>query len=96
MNGGACDNLYDVDEGSTTDTTGEALQNWEALGAMADAVAAESPLDGLDLCRSSLNNSEALYSEIKNVGFTMRDRSSGEHIGVLREELEAFEELAEL
>jgi len=96
MNGLECDSLYPEDDGSTTDNTGEALQNWEGLRAMADEVEVDSTVEALELCRESLHNAEALYSQIKNYGFTLRDRSSSDHIEVLREELDAFEELAEL
>jgi hypothetical protein len=96
MNNLDCDSLYPSDEGSTTDNTGEALQNWEGLRSMADAVEAESTIEALVLCRETLNNAESLYTEINSVGITLRDRSSSDHIQVIREELDAFEGLAEL
>lgn len=96
MNGLPCDEFYDPEDGSSADPTGEALQNWEALRAMAEAVDSNDQEASLATCRGALDAAEALYVEIQNYGYTLRDRSSRAHIDLIREELDAFEELAEL
>lgn len=96
MNELPCDELYDQGDGSSTDSNGEALQNWEALRSMSELCDPEDTPGSLDSCREALNTAEALYVAIQNYGYTLRDRSSRVHLDLLREELEAFAELAEI
>jgi hypothetical protein len=96
MNELPCDDLYDQDDGSSTDSNGEALQNWEALRSMSELSDPEDTPGSLASCREALDTAEALYVAIQNYGYTLRDRSSRVHLDLLREELDAFEELAEI
>lgn len=91
-----CDGYYDEEEGSVPDTTGEALQNWEGVGAMNELVSEGDVEASLQSCRDALDQAEELYIRIREYGLTMRDRSGAGHIEMIREELRAFEELAEL
>lgn len=96
LNDLSCDDYYDEDEGSAPDSTGEALQNWEGIGAMNELVHSGDVEASLESCRNALDEAEELYVRIREYGLTMRDRSGAGHIEMIREELNAFEELAEL
>lgn len=96
LNGRSCDGHYDEDEGSTPDTTGEALQNWEGIRALNELVVAGNIGASLAACRDALDRAEDIYVRIREYGLTMRDRSGPGHIELIREELSAFEALAEL
>jgi hypothetical protein len=50
----------------------------------------------LENYRGALDEAEEIYGRIQEYGLTMRDRSSAAHINAIREELDLFEELAEL
>jgi hypothetical protein len=91
------DNSYDPDEGSAPDSpTSEALQNWEGIKAMSMHAEEGDVYASLKNCRGALDDAEEIYARIQEFGLTMRDRSSAAHINAIREELDAFEELAEL
>ena len=97
LNGGTCDDYYDPDEGSEPDTTGEALQNWEAIRMMNDDLVVESDVAAsIEECRSALDEAQDLYTRVHRYGLTLRERSSPAHIDLIREELSEFEGLAEL
>ncbi len=97
MNELSCDDFYDPNEGSAPDcTTSEALQNWEGLNAMNQLAVEGDVVASLENCRNALDEAEDIYVRIQEYGLTMRDRSSAAHIRLIREELEEFEELAEL
>jgi hypothetical protein len=91
-----CDDYYDEDEGSAPDTVGEVLQNWESIGALNELVTNGNIGGSIESCRAALDEAEELYVRIRDYGLTMRDRSGAAHIGLIREELTTFEELAEL
>ncbi|MCP5547766.1 MAG: hypothetical protein H7A50_10385 [Akkermansiaceae bacterium] len=97
MNGLSYDDCYDPDEGSAPDSPiSEALQNWQGIAAM-NMHAVEDDVDvSLENCRGALDEAEEIYGRIQEYGLTMRDRSSAAHIVAIREELDSFEELAEL
>ena len=91
------DYCYEADEGSAPDSlTSEALQNWEGIRAMNMHAAEGDVYASLENCRGALDEAEEIYGRIQEYGLTMRDRSSAAHIAAIREELDAFEELAEL
>lgn len=96
MNDLPCDDYYDPENGSAPEAMEDALQNWECLGAMRDLVVPGDVPASLDLCRQALDEAEELFVNIGDYGLTMRDRSSGAHIEMIREEISAFSELAEL
>lgn len=96
MNDLQCDDYYDPENGSTPESIEEALQNWESLGAMNDLVVAGDVPASLESCGQALDEAEELFVSIGEYGLTMRDRSSGAHIEMIREEISAFSELAEL
>lgn len=96
LNGLPCDDYYDEEEGSAPDSIGEALQNWEGIGTMNEIVHSGNVAASLATCRDALDAAEELYVRIRDYGLTMRDRSGAGHIALIREELSAFEELAEL
>lgn len=97
LNGLPQDDHYDPDEGSAPDSlTSEALQNWEGINAMNMHAVEGDVYASLENCRAALDESEEIYGRIQEYGLTMRDRSSAAHINAIREELDSFEELAEL
>ncbi len=96
MNHLPCDDYYDPENGSAPEAMEDTLQNWECLGAMSDLVIPSDIPASLDLCRQALDDAEELFVNIGDYGLTMRDRSSGAHIDMIREELSAFADLAEL
>jgi len=97
MNELSFDDRYDPDEGSAPDsTTSEALQNWEAINAMNGLAVQGDVSTSLENCRNALDRAEEIYVRIQGYGLTMRDRSSAAHIDLIRDELAAFEELAEI
>jgi hypothetical protein len=91
-----CDQYYDEEEGSVPDSAGEALQNWEGIGSMNELVSQGDVEASLHACRDALDQAEELYVRIREYGLTMRDRSGAGHIELIREELNSFEDLAEL
>ena len=97
LNGLSFDDCYDPDEGSAPDSpTNEALQNWQGIKAM-NMHAVEGDVEAsLANCRGALDEAGEIYGRIQEYGLTMRDRSSAAHIEAIREELDSFEELAEL
>ena len=96
MNDLPCDDYYNPENGSAPEAMEDTLQNWECLRAMSDLVVPSDIPASLDLCRHALNEAEELFVNIGDYGLTMRDRSSGAHIEMIREEISAFAELAEL
>ncbi len=96
LNGGPIDNHYEEDEGSRPSSIGEALQNWDCLRLLARMVVPGNPEASLDLIKAALNSAEETYAEIGASGISLRERSNNEHIQLLREELAAFKELAEM
>ena len=96
MNDLPCDDYYDPENGSAPESIEDALQNWECLGAMGELVVPGDVPASLDLCRRALTGAEELFVSIGDYGLTMRDRSSGAHVEMIREEISAFSELAEL
>lgn len=96
LNGLSGDDYYDEEEGSTPDATGEALQNWQGISALNELVQPGDVEGSLEACQVALNDAEELYVRIRDYGLTMRDRSGPGHIELIRDELRAFEELAEL
>ena len=96
MNGLLTDEYYDPENGSAPESVEEALQNWACLAAMRGLAIPGNVGGSLEACHDALNQAEELFVEIANYGVTMRDRSSGAHVEMLREELHAFAELAEL
>jgi len=97
LNGLSLDDCYDPEEGSAPDSlTNEALQNWQGINAMNLHAVEDDVYASLESCRGALDEAEEIYGRIQEYGLTMRDRSSAAHINAIREELDAFEELAEL
>jgi hypothetical protein len=97
LNGLSFDDCYDPEEGSAPDTlTSEALQNWQGIQAMSGLAVENDVYASLENCRNALDEAEEIYGRIREYGLTMRDRSSPAHIEAIREELNSFEELAEL
>ena len=90
------DDYYNPNEGSEPESVEEALQNWDCLDLMKDLIVTGDVSASLARCRQALDDAEELYVEIEDYGITMRERSSAAHIEAIREELAAFEELAEL
>lgn len=97
MNGLSYDECYIPDEGSAPDSpTSEALQNWEGINSLNEWAVEGDVSASLARCRTALDEAEEIYVGIQEYGLTMRDRSSAAHIELIREELNEFEELAEL
>ena len=73
------------------------MQNWDCLRLMADNLIMEGDvMASLNSCREALDGAEELYAEFNQHGITLREKSSNQHVGMIREELRDFEELAEL
>lgn len=97
LNGYSYDDCYDPEEGSAPDSpTSETLQNWQGINNINMLAVEDDVYASLENCRNALDEAEEIYGRIREYGLTMRDRSSSAHIVAIREELDAFEELAEL
>jgi hypothetical protein len=96
LNGGPTDSYYDEDEGSRPSQLGESLQNWECLRRLCQLVVSGNPDASLENIGTALDQAEDTYARIGALGLTLRERSNKEHIQLLREELAAFRELAEI
>ena len=97
LNGLPSDVLYPENEGSTPDTVGEAVQNWEAIGAMIARCSHQSVETSLAACEQSLDTAEALYAEVAiKVPLRIDQRSNADHIPAIRAELQEFAQLAEI
>lgn len=97
LNGLSFDECYDIEEGSAPDSlTNEALQNWQGINVMNMHAVDGDVCASLENYRGALDEAEEIYGRIQEYGLTMRDRSSAAHINAIREELDLFEELAEL
>ena len=96
LNGSGTDGFYNEDEGSRPSSIGEALQNWECLRVLSQLVTAGDPEISLAAIEQAIAQSERTYGEIGASGITLRERSNNDHLPYLREELEAFRNLAEL
>lgn len=97
LNGLKGDELYPVDQGSTPSTIGEAVQNWEAVGAMIARCQLPTVAASITACQHALDSAEALYAEIAmTVPQRLDERSNFSHIPAIRAELNEFAELAEL
>lgn len=91
------DASYPEDEGSTPDVTGEAVQNWEAIGAMITRCQRPTVGDSLSACSRALDRAESLYAGIAiSVPLRLDERSNSDHIAAIRVELQEFARLAEL
>lgn len=96
LNGGSADGYYDEDEGSRPSPLGEALQNWDCVRRLGQLAVPGNPEASLAAIATALNQAEDIYARIGALGLTLRERSNKEHIQLLREELTAFRELAEI
>jgi hypothetical protein len=96
LNGGPTDRYYDEDEGSHPSGIGEALQNWECLKRITQLVTEGNPEASINSIQTALDQAEETYAEIGAAGISLRERSNNEHIRLIRDELAAFRELAEI
>ncbi len=98
LNGDSTDSDYDYneDKGSCPSSLGEALQNWASLRRLGQLVVSGNPEASLSAIDTALDQAEDTYARIGALGLTLRERSNKEHISLLREELAAFRELAEI
>ena len=97
MNDDATDAYYDPEYGSSPEGPQEALQNWDCLRKMTkDLVTDGHVMDSLTSCREALDRAAELYAEFNQRGVTLREKSSNQHVAMIREELRDFEQLAEL
>ena len=96
LNGDPTDRFYEEDEGSRPTSIGEALQNWSCLRRLGRMVAPGDAEGTLTACAAALDQAEDIYARIGARGLTLRERSNSEHIQLIREELAAFRDLAEL
>lgn len=96
LNGRPTDRDYDEDEGSRPSSIGEALQNWDCLRVLDQLVVPGDAEASLAAIKTALNEAEETYARIGAVGLSLRERSSKEHLQLMREELDAFRELAEI
>lgn len=96
LNGRPTDRDYDEDEGSRPSSIGEALQNWDCLRVLDRLVVPGDAEASLAAIKTALNEAEETYARIGAVGLSLRERSSKEHLQLMREELDAFRELAEI
>jgi len=96
LNGSATDSYYNEDEGSRPSTIGEALQNWDCLKQLTELVTSGNPEASINSILGALDQADETYAVIAASGISLRDRSNNEHIQVIRDELAAFRELAEI
>lgn len=96
LNGDATDADYNEEEGFRPSSIGEALQNWECLRRLSRLVTPGDADRTLAACLDAIDRAESLYARIATRGITLRERSNNEHLQLLREELAAFRELAEV
>lgn len=96
LNGSPTDGEYDQDEGSRPSSLGEALQNWDCLQRLGQLVVTGDAETSLAAIEMALSEAEETYAQIGSLGLSLRERSNKEHIQLIREELAAFRELAEI
>jgi hypothetical protein len=96
LNGDSTDSAYDEDEGSCPSPLGETLQNWESLRRLGQLVESGNLDASLKAIAAALDQAEDTYARVGAEGLTLRERSNKEHLQLLREELVAFRELAEI
>jgi hypothetical protein len=96
LNGRPTDSDYDEDEGSRPSLQGEALQNWDCLRLLNQLVVPSDTEASLEAIEVALNEAEETYARIGALGLSLRERSNKEHLQLIREELAAFRELAEI
>jgi hypothetical protein len=98
LNGLPSDALYPEEEGSTpSETHAEAVQNWDAIGAMIAECRRPSIGASLNACAKALDRADNLYAQIAMaVPLRLDERSNADHIPALRSELQEFAKLAEL
>lgn len=98
LNGLPSDALYPEGEGSTPGVTyAEAVQNWEAIGAMIAECRRPSIGASLTACEKAIDRAENLYAQIAMaLPLRLDERSNSDHIPAIRAELQEFAKLAEL
>jgi hypothetical protein len=55
-----------------------------------------NPEASINSIQTALDQAEETYAEIGAAGISLRERSNNEHIRLIRDELAAFRELAEI
>jgi hypothetical protein len=97
LNDEPTDAYYDPEYGSSPEGAEEALQNWGCLKKLCEELISEGDVaDSVNSCREALDYAGLLYAEFNQRGITLREKSSMQHVGTIRDELEFFEEMAEL
>jgi len=96
LNGRPTDSDYDEDEGSRPSSLGEALQNWDCLRVLGQLVTPGNIEASLASIEVALDEADETYARIGAIGLSLRERSSKEHLQLIREELAAFRDLAEI
>lgn len=93
-----CDEFFTgLEDDAEPSLAHQALQNWEALGAMNKLVALSGDVvAAIHACHAALNEAQALYAAINESGLTLREKSNAQHIPAIKEELNSFVRLAEL
>ena len=87
---------HDADYSPEPDRAAEALQSWEALKSLCDAMVAGDLREDLTKCRDSVARAEQAYADIAAEGIPLDAKSRDEHLLALREALRQFEERAQL
>lgn len=96
LNGLPSDSYYPEEEGSEPGLTEEAVQNWDAIRTMIEKCRRPGVSESLNACSAALDEANQLYQEIDGSGYSLRERSSNEHIATIRDELSEFANLAEI
>ena len=96
LNGLPSDAFYPVTDGSRPDVKNEAVQNWDAIKAMIAKVSKPTVPASVAACSAALDDAGELYGSVSLIGYSLRERSNGEHISAIRDELSEFSSLAEL
>lgn len=83
-------------ESPEPDRASEALQSWEALRSLTNALLAEDMRDGIKNCFGAIDRAKQAYTNISAAGITLDTKSRNDHLEPLEEALKQFEERAEL
>jgi len=93
MNALGTDAMYEDKEPGRTQ---EALQAWDAIASLNEAVLTNDINDSLERMRERTILAETCYNNLKSYGFTDGYEANMEYLVTLRESLIAFRELAEI
>lgn len=87
---------HDADYSPDADRNAEALQGWEAIRSLSEAIVTGDIRTGVGNCQTAINRAKQAYAEIGMAGISLERNSSDGHLEPLEEGLRQFVERAEL